>query len=888
MQFSNHNRSRTTRAALVFSAIFAAYFLLVMACAAAKAPTLQSAGEELKRGNYQQAIAAFNRLLSTNANDAEAQAGLLRAYLETGKYTEAEEAAKKFIAARGDNAAAHLALGEVYAATGRYNEAVSEFGKAGQSSQSATKLRADLKRGETLLTVGKEEEAQPIFQSFVRYYNSGFNANSPRAAEELTLIARALTHLEKFKDANDLYLDAAKADPTFIEAHLGGGELFTEKYNYAEAAEFFADALKINPNSARAHVGVAANKQLTGGAEMGAALEKALSINPNYVEALVLRAGMRLEAEKFEEAKADLDAALKVNPNSLDAHALRAAMYFLQDRAADLDSEIKATLAINPRYGMLYEMLSHYATNHRRYANAVEFSRKAIELSPRLWAAHLSLGQALMRTGKVAEGREHIEISFKGDPFNLWAKNSLDLLDVMKDYPEATRGSFNVKASPKEAAAITPYAFSLLEEVERTLAAKYRFRPRAPIAVEIFENHEDFAVRTLGLPGLGALGVCFGQVVALDSPSARKAGEFNWGSTLWHEYAHVVTLQITDYRIPRWFSEGLSVYEERRARAGWGDDWDVRWLKAFAEGRWFKIADLDSAFLRPKTPEDVPLGYFEASQVCEFITDKYGFDAILDLLTQFKNKAKTGEAIQRVLKLSEADFDREFDAYIRGKVGGYLRAAESLWKNQGVGRLPKEAVLAAVASQPDDFALNLRAGTLLKDENAEKAIAHLKRAVEVFPFYTGEGNAYQLLAELHEKRGDKAAAADALEAMLRVDENDWEAVKKLVQLRLALGDRQRALDALRLSFYINPFDAALHAQAGDLYLQQNEPKQAVNEFQVALALKPANVAEAHYNLSRAHLAAGDKAEARRAVMRSLEAAPSYAQALELLLKLRTP
>ncbi|HYE75831.1 MAG TPA: tetratricopeptide repeat protein, partial [Blastocatellia bacterium] len=303
---------------------------------------------------------------------------------------------------------------------------------------------------------------------------------------------------------------------------------------------------------------------------------------------------------------------------------------------------------------------------------------------------------------------------------------------------------------------------------------------------------------------------------------------------------------------------------------------------------WFKIADLDSAFLRPKSQLDVPLGYFEASQICEFITDKYGFNAILEMLAQFKNKASTKDAIQRVLKLSEDDFDREFNAYIRGKMGNYITAAQSLWNDQGIGRMSREEVLTAIASKPDDFGLNLRAGELLKDENPDKAITHLKRANELMPYYTGQGNAYELLTQLYEKRGDKAAAADTLEALLKVDENDWEAVKKLVQLRLALGDKQRTLDALKLSFYINPFDASLHTLAGDLYLQRNEAKPAVNEFQVALALNPANIAEAHYNLGRAYFSAGDKNEAKRSVMRSLEAAPSYNQALDLLLKLRTP
>ena len=68
-------------------------------------------------------------------------------------------------------------------------------------------------------------------------------------------------------------------------------------------------------------------------------------------------------------------------------------------------------------------------------------------------------------------------------------------------------------------------------------------------------DHEDFAVRTMGMPGLGALGVTFGQVVAMDSPSARKPGDFNWGSTLWHEMSHVYILSATNGRVPRWFTE---------------------------------------------------------------------------------------------------------------------------------------------------------------------------------------------------------------------------------------------------------------------------------------------------------------------------------------------
>ena len=84
----------------------------------------------------------------------------------------------------------------------------------------------------------------------------------------------------------------------------------------------------------------------------------------------------------------------------------------------------------------------------------------------------------------------------------------------------------------------------------------------------MFPKHDDFAVRNVGLPGMiGALGACFGRVVTLDSPRARPPGDFNWGATLWHELAHVITLQMSKNRVPRWLTEGdLGLGGEARAQ----------------------------------------------------------------------------------------------------------------------------------------------------------------------------------------------------------------------------------------------------------------------------------------------------------------------------------
>lgn len=861
------------------------FFILALICVvgtATQSQTTELRGlAELKKGDYENAFKLLSARLTAKPDDVVAQKALLRVFIETGRYAEAEATAKRFLAKTPDAGTIRHELGEALALTGKYTEAIAEFEKAAADSEKSDaphdKLASDLRRAEVLDSIGQEDRAKPIYETFVKYYTD----NDPESAFELTLIARALVHLERFQDANDMYRSAIEADSDYLDAQLGAGELFSEKYQYGDAAQFLDDALKINPNSARAHLDVALNKRIDGGEDVNAALSRSLAINPNLVEALSLKAALSLEMSQYEAASTEIEKALKINPRSLDAHSLKAAMFYLQDR--DYEPIVTATLAINPRYGGVYNTLSRYATITRRTEQAAAFARRATEIAPRLWDAHLNLGMAQLRMGQMEPGRAAVEKAFKGDPFNLWAKNTLDLLDTMAGFRETKSAGFIVKASAQESDVLAPYATSLLEEAAAKLTAKYKFTPKGPIIIEIFNNHADFAVRTLGIPGLGALGVCFGPVVAQDSPSARDAGEFNWGSTLWHEYTHVITLQMTDYRIPRWFSEGLSVYEERRARPGWGDDWNPLFVRSFIDGKWFKITDLDAGFQRPRTPQDVGIAYFEASQICEFIVERYGFDAILRMLALYRDKANTADVLRQVLKLSEADFDREFFSYVETKARPLHQALSS--QGNVVASMTKEEVLKQL-EKTDTFALRIRAAELLAaDGDTAGAAVHYVRAMELFPYVAGKGNPFESFVKLLEEKGDKAQAATILDTVVKTDENNLEALQSIARIRSALGEKQKALDALRASFYISPFDYKLHTQAGELSADLKDYSQALTEFKVALALQPPNVAEANYNVAIAYHALGRQLDAKRSVLRALEAAPRYEKAQELLLRI---
>ncbi|MHC4146874.1 MAG: gluzincin family metallopeptidase [Planctomycetota bacterium] len=118
----------------------------------------------------------------------------------------------------------------------------------------------------------------------------------------------------------------------------------------------------------------------------------------------------------------------------------------------------------------------------------------------------------------------------------------------------------------------------LLRQAKAELCRKYGLELKQPVTVELFGDQQDFAVRTFGMPGGdGFLGVCFGNVITANSPRAGRPT--NWKAMLWHEFCHVVTLNLTHNKMPRWLSEGISVYEELQRDPTWGQRMDPQYRR---------------------------------------------------------------------------------------------------------------------------------------------------------------------------------------------------------------------------------------------------------------------------------------------------------------------
>ena len=756
---------------------------------------------------------------------------------------------------------------------------------AAPASAAAPTGNAALEWGLILFQQGKKAEARRVLAPVAA------GSRSVSTADGLLRVARAGRALGQVRTANALFREAvavaAKDAVLIAAANTAWGELFLDtrdRDSVANAVASFRAALAADGEWAPAHAGLASALANENPPAAAAAARRAIEIDPALVDAHLFLAGKALDADKPAEAQEHLTRALAANPNSTEAHGLTAAIAYVDGRAADYEAASARALTINPVFGDLYLIVAAHAASHYRYEDAIVLARKAVALEPDNPRTQADLGLHLLRVGDERGARRALETAFRANAYDVVTYNLLQMLDALDAFVSIQAGPVTVKIAPDEAPALRHYAVPLVNDAMAQMAKRYGFEPQGPILVEVFPKHDDFAVRTLGLPGLlGALGACFGRVVTLDSPRARPPGDFNWQATLWHEMAHVFTMQLSNYRVPRWLTEGISVYEEGLRRPEWARDSELAFARAWADKKILSLSDLNSGFTRPDTIE---LAYFQASLVVSLIVKQHGHAALNTMLRAYGDGADTDAALRKATGTSTADLQRDLDAMLTERyaaVGRALQAPDGF----DVPRGADVAALKAVAAKySGSYPVQMAAGQALATAGArEDAMAAFERAVQLVPTAVGPSSARAQIAALAERAGDFPRALRELKGLLADDHTNIAAARRLVPLARRLGDQAALALAYDRIVTLDPFDAATHSAYGRLAWERRDAALAAREFRAAVDAGPVDPVPAQCDLAEVLLASGDRAEAKRAVLAALEAAPTYERAQQLLLRI---
>jgi tetratricopeptide (TPR) repeat protein len=548
------------------------------------------------------------------------------------------------------------------------------------------------------------------------------------------------------------------------------------------------------------------------------------------------------------------------------------AIAWLRGDSAAFRADRQAAERVAPYSATFFADVADAAAHQRRYDDAVTLATLALHADSLSARAFGVLGENQLRTGEMVQGRANLDRAFVLDPYNLWHKNMLDLLDNVQKFKTVKTARFELVAPPAEAEYLTLYLGPLLEAAYDSFAVRYGYHPATPIRVELYDRHADFSVRTVGLTGLGALGVCFGPVIVLDSPKARDVGELNYGSTAWHELAHTFTLGLSNHRVPRWISEGLSVLEERRAGHGWGANVSPEFLALYKGGALPTASQINEGLVRPKFSGEIGFSYYEASLVLAMIEGEHGITAIRAMLKGYADGLDTPGVLQQQFQMTPEAFDRHFDGWLRARFATALAVIDS-----SDGRHP---VTGRYLQLVDSGAVLLKSGA------SDSARAILRRAQAFFPDDgTADGPAW-LLAQADHDQGDLRNAITQAHVVTMHSETANDANLLEAKLNMQIGDSTAALAALERAQWIDPYDVALHGRIAALSEQLKALPVAVRERRAIVALDPPDRLEARYQVARVLALMGDREGARHEILMVLEQAPAFEKAQALLLELQ--
>ena len=432
------------------------------------------------------------------------------------------------------------------------------------------------------------------------------------------------------------------------------------------------------------------------------------------------------------------------------------------------------------------------------------------------------------------------------------------------------------------------YAIPLAHDALKTLSAKYQITPKGPILIEVFPNHDDFAVRTLGLPGHDRRARRLLRPGRDDGLAARRGepGTFSWQATLWHELAHVITLQLSNQRVPRWLTEGISVYEEGKARQEWGREMEVPFAMALQRKETLKLKDLNAGFTRPET---IALAYYQASLLVDHIVTTYGQDALRRLLVAYGEGLEGEAALAKGLGASTDKLQASFDAAVDKRFASLLSALRTP-SNDG----PSPPRAAREEPRGSESGGDCRSGQLRGAAGARSRPCRSRGCRRVRAARTRRGAGAGRHRRRQSQRGDgparREARRSAARACGRIARCSTTITRRSSRRAAWRCSPRRPATRRRCSWRGTASSRSIRstrrrtAGSGRLALKRRDSAVAMREFKAALLTNVADKATAHCDLGEAYLLAGRPQDAKKEALSALEIAPTFERAQDLLLR----
>jgi tetratricopeptide (TPR) repeat protein len=831
----------------------------------ADGPTLKDARRRLLRGNYEEARSLYEDLAKDAKDRVPAAIGLSRALESKGEYDQAQAALDDALKDSPKDADLQARLAELLYRRGRWEDAEKAADAAIKTNPEH--LLARWVRAEVYRDRGDVKKADEECRWFVRVYTERSNNDMDiKDPDDLVIVGLAGCENARWHNLSDqfkfildeVYGDALRYDKDLWTAHYQAGMLLLDKYNAPEALDEFGKALAINPNAAEALVGkgiLAFEEFEFEDAERFA--EQALKINVNLPEALRLRADIHLASGNVAGALKELESARKVNPRDEATLGRVAACLRLQHKQAEEDALVKEVTQRDPKPGVFWAELGERLEDRRHFDEAEACYKKAVELRPQMPGPRNSVGLLYMRLGREQDARAIVDKAFEADPFNIRVSNTRKVLKHLEKYETVKTEHFEMRFDPGNDKLLARYMADYLEKLYADLAEKFQYRPKGPILIEVFNNHEMFSGRVTALPDLHTIGACTGRMFAMVSPNGKGIRKpFNWGRVLRHELTHIFNLEETNFQVTHWLTEGLAVINEDYPRP---QQWNELLVERVPKGELMNLENIDLGFIRPRSPLDWHMAYCQSQLYVEFMKSKYGPQTVGEALDAYRDGLETPEVIQKVCKVDKATFEKGYREYLDG-------VAKSLKGTRVEKPMSFRELQEAHDKDPGNLDVTARlAEQLLRREKVRAR----KLAEEVLGKKRDHPLANYVKARLVLQAGDVDEARTLLETGLDRAAPEPKVLQELGKLYYDGNDMARAADLFELGHKAFPLDSDWLEALARVYAQTGDKEKQIAVLK-ELVPTDADDLEHRKRLARMLLDAGRPDEAERYAREALE------------------
>jgi tetratricopeptide (TPR) repeat protein len=206
-----------------------------------------------EKGQYDSAIAAYQKGLEINPDFAELHRDLGHAYWEKGDRNEAVKEYERAINLNPNMAEAYAELGYIYGRMNRDEEALQSSRKALQIDP--TQVRAHISLAFLYEKRSLYEQAAKEYQEVLRF--------EPEVADIHNYLGYDYVRLNLKDQALAEFMKALELDPNYVDAHVNLGTIYLERGEYQTAIVQYTTALKLNPKMIQAYYNLAITYSIT-------------------------------------------------------------------------------------------------------------------------------------------------------------------------------------------------------------------------------------------------------------------------------------------------------------------------------------------------------------------------------------------------------------------------------------------------------------------------------------------------------------------------------------------------------------------------------------------------------------------------------------------------